>query len=252
MRLLILLTAAVFAACRSGITTPARVYERHVPLHAAFDAPNQTNVSMVDDTFSWFRVAVPEHFRPVAAQFELRSVTERQIGREIYIEYRGPAGKLTIAHEVGAGTWVYVTITAASGHERQFGLHTIVEEQTRSACAFSELSKLGDRDAKIRALANLTREHAEGLLSERTASLRELYLLKRRERTARELTMTGSDLPLTPTLADLFQACKTGNHVICAYAAVVDHDYSIEDVAAFLKDSPDNIQRMITEHDRIR
>lgn len=206
------------------------------------------------DPFADFRRAVAKYFTPVAGHFSLRTVAERQVSHDMFIEYRGPAAKLTVAHEVGSGSWVYVTVTTAGGHERQFGLHTIVVAQTGSTDSFQELNKLHDPDAQVRALADLTLKHAGALLEERTANLRELHQLREKAVRERERTELGYDRTRDPrpALAELLQACEPAHRVVCAYAAVVDYSYSPEDVAAFLKIAPGDVQRMIAQHDTLR
>lgn len=248
-----LLMAALLVACHPA-AAPAKVAKRLAPDHEESTPPRQTGASVADDPFADFRSAVTRHFTPVAEHFALRTVAERTIYPEMYMEFRGPTAKITVAHELESGTWVSVTVTTAGGHERGFGLHAIVEAQTRSANSFSELTKLDDLDAKVRVLADLTREHAGSLLKERTVDLRKLHFLSQRALRERERTEMGYDRALEPrpALAELFQACEASRHAICSYAAVVDYSYSTEDVAAFLKVGESDVQRMITQHDIIR
>jgi hypothetical protein len=207
-----------------------------------------------DDPFAQFRSAVSEQFTPVAEHFALRTRKERKIYPEMYIDFRGPKATITVAHELGSEPWVYVTVRTAGGHERQFGLHTVVEAQKGSETSLHERSKLNDLDAQVSLLADLTRKHAGSLLKERTANLRELYLLSQKALHERERAELGLDRTLSPrpTLPELFQACRPSVHVVCAYHAVVDYNYSTDEVAAFLKIENKDAQRMITQHDTLR
>ncbi len=90
---------------------------------------------------------------------------------ELYIEFRGPAGRLVVAHELGSGPWVEVAVPTASGRERSFGLHTIVEHREGSPHSFDATTKAASLDAQVRMLADLTSKHAGSPLKERTANL---------------------------------------------------------------------------------
>lgn len=213
----------------------------------------QNNDMMKSDPFLQFRSAVSEYFAPVAEDFALGAPVERTIYPEMYIEFRGDSTRLGVGYGLESQPWVYVVITTAGGHERRFGLHTIVEHRAGTRRSFDELANVSDLEARVRALSDLTRQHVGSLLTERTANLRQLYLLSQKALREREQEM-GLDPTLAPkpTLPQLFQACDPAVRAVCAYHAVVDYSYSTDEVAAFLTVRRDDVQRMIDHHDTLR
>jgi hypothetical protein len=237
--------ATVASACHPATTSPA---DRDVSRPAPEPAQNTS------DSLDTFRSAALKHFTPVAEEFELRTTSEKTLYPERYIEFRGSAGKLTVAYELESGPWVYVTVPTAGGHERQFGLHVIVAAQGISRDEFQKLTRLDGVDAQVGALAKLAHQHAGTLLKERTADLRALYLLSEKALRERERTETGFDRALEPrpTLQHLLGSCTSDLYAVCAYHATVDYDYSSDEIAAFLKVPKSDIQRMIAQHDTIQ
>lgn len=213
----------------------------------------QNDDVMPSDPFARFRSVVAEHFAPLAAEFALGAGEEKTIHPETYIEFHGGSARLGVGYEMESRPWVYVVITTAGGHERHFGLHSIVEQREGTQRSFDELENVLDLEAYTRGLADLTRRHAGSLLTERTANLRQLYLLSEKALREREQeTGFPPTLDVRPTLPQLFEACEPADRAVCAYHAIVDYQYSTEDVAAFLTVRGEDVQRMVDQHDTIR
>ena len=208
--------------------------------------------SPANDPFAGFRSAVDKSFAPVAAQFGLGERSEKAFPAELYLEFRGERGSITVSQELGSSPWCAVSVVAKSGLPREFGLHTIVEEQTGSREVFDRATTVQGVDAEVRALAALTRRHAGSLLTQRTANLRKLQELqtKRLHESEREAGLPPAKGELT--LPMIFRGSLPERRAAYVYFAVVDQNHSVDEVAAFLRIPKSEVEQMIRDHDTIQ
>ena len=207
-----------------------------------------------------FRDAVSKYFAPVAAYLGLNKAVERLLFPDIEINFGEASKLLAITYELESGPpWVHVVVSTAGGHERHFGLHALVECRLHATEIFSEIARMADLQAQVRALADLSREHAGALINREITNVREIYLLQRRALRKREqfeserLEMASSDVACyKPTLVQLFQAATSRDlRSVVAYHAVLDYGYTAGEVASFLGVRETSVQEMIDRHDTL-
>lgn len=212
------------------------------------------------DPFSAFRAAVDQHFVPLAVDFALGPAVERILSSEIYIQFSAVTRWLTIAFEYSSEPWVEIGISTP-GREHRFGLHTLEQDVEGTCNLVSRVSTLPTIGEQVHVLADLTRRYAATLLQGDMSRLRALQLLRARAHRERNLELTGTrsgaePLDHRPTLSELFASAQGAEfsadvRLFCAYRAVWDHDYTVDQVAGLLGVQPADIQRILDALDNV-
>jgi hypothetical protein len=206
--------------------------------------------------FDEFRDAVAKSFGFLVADLGFADAGETSSHRDIEVAFVLGAVRVVVGYEVGSEPWVYFDFMTADGRQ-SFGLHIVVEDRSGTQEPLARVAAASSVQAKVQALADLTREYGQPLLSGDPSSIQNLQRLRARFMREQNQQMFGTSTGETPrfttrpTLPELF-AEASNDDITCAraYQAVWDYGYSNAEIGAFLGMTIDDVQELLDRWER--
>lgn len=217
-----------------------------------------------DDGFDEFRDAVRSSFAFLQSDLGFRLTKDSAWAYEISFRYERESARLDVGYESLSHPWVTVSLRL-DGSWKPFWLSLILEQALGTSAALDAALGAPSLTEKIQRMAALTHTYARPLLAGDATAIAAVrkFRAERLPEQAKEMrerhwkmgfTSAGESprFQARPTLAQLFAGTPNDDHrMVRIYEAVWDHHYPLDELAAFLGMTKDNVQGELERWDHL-